>query len=172
MSRFDLADHDRRLAGIVRVGRVEETTGETVRVRIGPILTQPLPVAMPAAGRVRAWAPPSIGEQVLVLAPGGEPDGAIAIAGIYSDAAPAPSDDLDETLIVWPDGARAAYHSAEGRMTVELPAGARLDVTAPGGVHIEGDVIVSGDVVADGVSLKSHVHGGVRRGDAETDKPS
>ena len=58
MSRFDLADYDRRLAGLIRVGRVEETTGDTVRVRIGPILTQPLPVMAPRAGAVRAWSPP------------------------------------------------------------------------------------------------------------------
>lgn len=170
MSRFDLSDHDRRLAGLVRVGRVAETTGDRVRLQIGEILTQWIPVAMPAAGAVRAWSPPSVGEQMLVLAPGGEPDQSVAIGGIYSAAAPAPSDDLEETRIEWDDGAAVSYHRGAKRMTIDLPGG-QLNLLAPGGVTIIGDVTVDGDVIAGGISLIEHIHGGVQRGAAETDPP-
>ena len=115
MSRFDSADQDRRLDGLIRVGVVEETTGDTVRVRIGEILTQPIPVKMGAAGRMRVWAPPSVGEQVVVAAPGGEPDAAVALPGLYSSAAPAPSDSLDETRIV------SIHAPAKGRPPANSP---------------------------------------------------
>jgi phage baseplate assembly protein gpV len=171
MSRFDLSDHDRRLAGLVRVGRVAETTGDKVRVDIGEIRTHWIPVLAPAAGAMRAWSPPSVGEQVLVLAPGGEPDQAVALAGIYSAASPAPSQDLEETRIEWEDGAAVSYHRGAKRMTIDLPGG-KLNILAPGGVTIIGDVTVDGDVIARGISLIEHIHGGIVRGSAKTDPPN
>lgn len=44
--------------------------------------------------------------------------------------------------------------------------------SGPSGWHFVGDIIVDGDVIADGISLKTHVHGGIVRGGAETDPPS
>lgn len=171
MSRFQLADDDRRIAGLVRVGQVAETTGDMVRLRIGSILTQWIPVLMPAAGAVRVWNPPSVGEQMLVLAPGGEPDQAVALAGLASTAHPPASEDLEETRIDWDDGASVSYHRGDQRMTVELPGG-RLHLLAPAGVAIIGDVTVTGDVIANGISLTSHIHGGIQRGASETDQPT
>ncbi len=41
-----------------------------------------------------------------------------------------------------------------------------------GGFTVNGDIVVkSGDVVADGISLKTHIHGGVLTGGAKTEKP-
>jgi hypothetical protein len=43
---------------------------------------------------------------------------------------------------------------------VELTQGGAVNITAPGGVNINGSVTVSGDVVASGKSLVNHVHTG------------
>jgi hypothetical protein len=43
---------------------------------------------------------------------------------------------------------------------VELTQGGAVNITAPGGVNINGNVTVSGDVVASGKSLVNHVHTG------------
>jgi hypothetical protein len=43
---------------------------------------------------------------------------------------------------------------------VELTQGGAVNITAPGGVNINGNVTVSGDVVARGKSLVNHVHTG------------
>ena len=73
----------------------------------------------------------------------------------------------------------AAPAAEEGVTRVELPGGVSLDIrdgvvslVAPGGVQITGDVTVAGDVVADGVSLKNHRHGGILRGGSQTDPPA
>lgn len=51
---------------------------------------------------------------------------------------------------------------------VELTQGGAVNITAPGGVNINGSVIVSGDVVASGKSLINHTHMGVH---GETSPP-
>ncbi len=43
---------------------------------------------------------------------------------------------------------------------VELTQGGAVNITAPGGVNINGNVTVSGDVIASGKSLVNHVHTG------------
>jgi hypothetical protein len=43
---------------------------------------------------------------------------------------------------------------------VELTQDGAVNITAPGGVNIDGNVTVSGDVVASGKSLVNHVHTG------------
>lgn len=39
-------------------------------------------------------------------------------------------------------------------------------------ININGNVIVNGDVIADGISLKTHTHGGVASGSSSTGSPS
>jgi phage baseplate assembly protein V len=43
------------------------------------------------AGRTRTWSPPSQGEQVVLLCPGGEIGAAVALRGLFSSACPAPA---------------------------------------------------------------------------------
>ena len=45
-------------------------------------------------------------------------------------------------------------------VSIELTQGGAVNITAPGGVNISGNVTVSGDVVARGKSLVNHVHTG------------
>jgi hypothetical protein len=51
---------------------------------------------------------------------------------------------------------------------VELTQGGAVNITAPGGVNINGSMTVSGDVVASGKSLVNHTHMGVH---GETSPP-
>ena len=51
-------------------------------------------------------------------------------------------------------------------------AGGAVEITASGGLTIIGTVTVQGDVIADGVSLKNHKHGGVVTGGALTGVPA
>lgn len=135
------------------------------------------------AGKTRAWSPPSVGEQAIILVPDGQLAGAIALIGIYSDAFPAPGSTLAE-LIEYEDGAVIGYDPEGHALTAILPAGATAEVEAPGGitlrgpVTIEGDVTLNGkmdatgDVKAGGISLKTHKHGGVQAGGAQTGAPA
>jgi phage baseplate assembly protein V len=51
------------------------------------------------------WWAPSVGEQVLILAIGGELDTAFVLPGIFSDDHPAPSASPDALHVAFPDGA-------------------------------------------------------------------
>lgn len=47
----------------------------------------------------------------------------------------------------------------------------RIEITAPQGLEIIGDVNVTGDVIANGISLVNHTHGGVEPGAGNTGAP-
>ena len=71
-----------------------------------------------------------------------------------------------------------------GRTQITITAADKIAITAPGGVTIAGDVAVTGDVsitgavtasvdvIAAGISLKTHKHGGVQAGAAQTGVPA
>jgi phage baseplate assembly protein V len=59
-----------------------------------------------------------VGEQVLLLAIGGELDTAFVLPGIFSDDNPAPSASPDAFHIAFPDGAVIEYDPESGALTV------------------------------------------------------
>lgn len=62
--------------------------------------------------------------------------------------------------------------SFDGLTSIHLdPNGQTITVKAPNGLTIDGNVTVSGDVVASGISQVHHVHGGVQTGGALTNQP-
>lgn len=134
------------------------------------------------AGKTRTWSPPSVGEECLLLCPDGQIGNGVALLGLNNDMTPAPGSTLAE-LVEYEDGAVISYDPEAHALSAVLPAGATALIEAPGGltlrgpVSIEGDVTVTGaitasvDVTADGKSLKSHKHGGVQGGGAQTGTP-
>ena len=140
------------------------------------------------AGSTRTWSPPSVGEQVLLLSPDGQFGNAVAFGGITQDSAPAPGNDETEVML-FADGARLSYDPKAHALSAILPAGATARIEAPGGlsitgpvtingaVSIDGDVAITGkagvtdDVLANGISLKDHLHGQVQGGDGQSGKP-
>lgn len=135
-----IADLERRVASVVRIGRVAAVQDRPYRaiINIGsedhPVLTPPLHVLVPRSGSsLIDFSPLDVDEGVLVLAPGGS----------------------DSVMFALPSLAR-------GRIElVAPPSDAR---------YISGDLVVGGDVKAGarvslgrvlhgGVSLRRHVHG-------------
>lgn len=57
----------------------------------------------------------SVGEQVLLLAIGGELDTAFVLPGIFSDDNPAPSASADAWHVAFPDGAVIEYEPKPAR---------------------------------------------------------
>lgn len=187
------------ISSLLRVGTIVEVDLATARCRVaygdpdsddGEAETGWIPWLAMRAGATRIWSPPSEGEQVLLLCPDGQLTAAIALPGIWRDLFPPPGSDPAD-LIEWPDGARVLYDPDASEMQITLPAGATLQLVSPGGVTldaeggftlrgdvtIEGDVNVEGridamgDIVGDGISLASHLHGGVQSGAAKTGVP-
>lgn len=158
----------------VRCGEPEE----------GEIVTPAIRWAMPRCGDTRVWSPPTVGEQVLLLCPDGEIGAAIALTGIIRDSFPPLGSTLEER-IDFADGAQLRYDPEAHHLEALLPDGATATITAPGGltinaqagVTINGDITLNGtltaseDVIADGISLKTHRHGGVQPGSGQSGGP-
>lgn len=167
-----------QMGDMIRLGTVAAVDLAAARctVQTGDILTDWIPWLAPRAGATRIWSPPSVGEQVLLLSAEGSAESAVALLGIYSDAKPAPDNSLNE-LIRFSDGAQISYDPAAHALVATLPAGGTAAITAPGGITITGDVLVNGkltatnDVLAGSISLKTHKHGGVQAGGAQTGVP-
>ncbi|GGZ02670.1 baseplate assembly protein [Novosphingobium colocasiae] len=138
--------------------------------------TPPIRWLASRAGQTRVWSPPSVGEQVIVLAPDGQLAGAVALTGIWQDAFPPPGVTLTE-FFLFADGARIAYDPVGHALSVTLPAGGTAEIDAPGGLTIRGDVSIEGtvtvseDVTASGISLTGHKHGNVQSGTSQTGGP-
>lgn len=178
---------DRLIGEVARVGVVEsvDLNAGTAIVRFGDQLSPPIDWLAPS-GRLKVWAPPSVGEQVKVLAPEGDPEQASIIGGLKSSRF-APlflgkgfGIEIDSELrITYDADARTLQFDLPADIVVIAPAGARLQ----GDLDIEGDLKVSGDIKADGtvtgktdviaagISGKNHTHNKVAAGSASSGGP-
>lgn len=157
--------------GAVRLGTVTDFDAQRCRARVriagdgeASVRTGWLPWATWAAGHLRVWSPPAIGEQCLVLAPSGDLAQALAVPAVFQQAGafPAPSDNPQHTLLQWDDGGFIRYERDTHRMVLHAPCV----------VRVEGDLMVTGDVFAGGVSLRRHRHTGVVPGNGISGGPT
>lgn len=164
---------------MLRLGRVIEVDlgRAMVRVAVGDIETHWIEIGTARAGATRIWSPPSAGEQVILFCPDGDVEAAFPFGALYSDEFPAPGNSARE-LIHFADGTVIAYDPESHHLEAILGDGGQVTITAPGGITINGDITLNGkltasdDVLAGGVSLKSHKHVGVQAGSAMSGKPA
>mgnify|MGYP001052756820 CR=1 FL=1 len=89
-------EQDRRLHGVVRVGRVTAVDPATSRARVslgGDAVSGWIPFTAIRAGTLNAFAPVSVGEQVVVASPGGDTAQGVIVGSIASGSNAAPSSD-------------------------------------------------------------------------------
>ena len=194
----NIAALSRLIENLIRLGTVAEVDHGSlpdkrparVRVQSGDLLTGWLPWTALRAGTTRDWDPPTVGEQVLVLSPSGQTAQGIAITGLFSALIPANGDRAGLHRRTYPDGAVVEYDSVAHRLRAILPEGGVTDLTSTGGINIvgpinhqgdytqtgnqnvTGKVTVSVDVLAAGISLVKHPHGGVQTGSGMTGAPT
>ena len=65
------------------------------------------------------------------------------------------------------DGGSAICINANGKIHIIAKNGLTFDTN----IQVNGNVVVSGDVIADGISLVNHLHSGVQAGKSNTNKP-
>ena len=129
----------RAIRNLIRSGVVTEvdTVQGLCRVQSGGIQTTWLNWLTTRAGRSRTWWAPSVGEQVLLLAIGGELDTAFVLPGIFSDDNPAPSASADACHMAFPDGAVIEYEpetsalTVSGIKTADVTASESITATVP-----------------------------------------
>ena len=182
---MDPRDTQRLIGDIAREGTIAsvDLANGTCRVQIADELTTgDIPWLSGRVGKTSVWSPPSVGEQVLVLAPEADTERAIVIGSLSADASPHPASD-GSTLIQFEDGARILYNPESHTLDAVLPDGGKALIEAPGGIRLVGSVTIEGDidlqgkmtatddVIADGKSLKNHVHDKVQPGSGTSGKP-
>lgn len=158
---------DAVLKNMVRVGRVSSRGTGTVRVVFGDrqnMVSYDLSVIVQQSQDNKDWWMPDVGEQVVCLfLPNGNAQGFV-LGSFYSDVDMPPVSDPNKRHIRFEDGTSVEYDRSTHTMTIECQG--PVNITAAGNVR------VTGDVIADGISLKTHVHGGVEPGGGTTGQPA
>lgn len=134
----------RRIENLVRAGTVAEVdlVGTRCRVQSGGLTTNWLSWYSTRSGAVRRWSPPTVGEQCIVLSPGGDTAGGLVIYGFSSDANPASGDQASVDSTTYSDGAVISYDQASHTLTATLPAGGSAEIVAPQQIKLTSQHIV------------------------------
>ncbi|MFG5777726.1 phage baseplate assembly protein V [Comamonas sp. J-3] len=181
----------RQLANVARLGAViaVDLAAARCRVKTGDNETDWLPwfAGRSAADKGSHWWPPVLGEQCMVLSSGGDMGQGCVLLGVYSDSMPAPSREADTCRLQYTQQDFA--ETAKGEHLLHMQNSVRFEVAdecaitlAPGSITLQaggavlsvgpGGVITANvDILSGGISAQHHTHGGVRRGDSNTDGP-
>lgn len=144
----------RRLENLVRLGTVAQVRHAgppRCRVKSGNLLTDWLPWLTSRAGEDSTWWAPEVGEQVIVLSPGGNVGAGVVLPALNSDHHPAPGQSGDVARVTFGDGVVVEYDRAVHVLRVSAPHLIKLQAT--GQIQIDGDAYVHGDL---------HVTGNIR----------
>lgn len=180
------AEVARLLQNLIRVGTVQQVdyVEYVARVKTGGNTTDWVRWGAQRAGDAQTWWAPSVGEQVVILSPGGDLENAFIAFSLYGSDALPPDTSQTSNITRYPDGAKEGYDPASGQkrltgiknllvdasgtMTLNL---ARLVINAPE-VVINGEVTQGGgSMSSNGVVVHAHVHGGVQSGGSKTGGP-
>jgi phage baseplate assembly protein V len=143
-------DLQRRMENILRPGRVIAVNPDKAMVKVRfkdgdqaagiPALDSDwLRILQERAGQTIDWDFPEIGEQLLVLSPGGELGSGYAGHAIYSAAHPAPSKNPRLKLRHYADGLECAYDLDQHLLTISRPK----DPNSPSGAAEEPELKLS-----------------------------
>lgn len=134
----------RRLENLVRWGTIAQVDTERgmCRCATGDNTTTWIKwVTLAAGGNTKHWCAPAVGEQVIILSPGGEMNQAVALCGVFSEAEPqnGRSDSVHRTT--YRDGTTIEYDWRAHALRISGPAVIRLQAQQVG---VDGDLYVRG----------------------------
>lgn len=184
---YRLAELERRLWNLLRLGTIAEADYAVARVRVqsGDLLTGWIPWLTRRASSDIDWWAPELDEQVLLLSPCGDPAQAVAMPALYQSAYPAPEQSPDKQRIVFKDGTAVSYDRAAKILTIEcagdisistagkcdvecqgtitVESSQSINVQAPtisvtGNVSVEGNISASGSVTDAAGNTNHHSH--------------
>ena len=94
---FTISEIIRKLANLIRIGKIHEIDGSLVKVRIGQVITDWLPVVS-GAGETVMWNPISKDELVAVFFPYGETAQGFVLRSIHYTNYKAPENTQDNSI--------------------------------------------------------------------------
>lgn len=127
----ELASTNRRLENIIRLGTVAQANADTVDIQTGANLAKGAPFFVPAAGRVKHYRRPSVGEQCILinLGSGDNLNNAVALMGLRSNLYPFPTLKENEVMTDYGGGMKEVYDLDKGKLVASYPGG--VEVYAP-----------------------------------------
>ncbi|NEV49597.1 phage baseplate assembly protein V [Wolbachia pipientis] len=119
---FAIAELNRKLANIIRIGIAKEIDYKKarVRVKVGEFLTDWLSWIASKAGRDRSWFPPNIDEQIVIFSPLGELSLGVVLAGVYQQKYPAPESKKEVDSFLFEDGTKISYDKKNHHLEVSV----------------------------------------------------
>lgn len=158
----------RRLANIIRIGKVVEVNyqNQKAKVKLGELQTGYLPWVIDRAGSDRSWKPIDVGEQVVVLAPYGELKGGVILPSLYQKTYSCPTPDKNKHTIIWEDGSTAVFDKKTSSLNVEIKGKVTVNIIGDAQISaqnvsitaqnttVNGNAVVTGNATVNGsVSL-------------------
>ena len=183
------AEDQRRLHNIATIGTVTHIDADLalMRLAIGDNVTDWVNIPTIAAGQVRVWRCPSVGEQYLLVSPSGELANAIPVMSLYSDHHPSPSTDPNEIRIRYNDSDFCSIDVVNSQLTMHInqitnQAATRIVLDTPnttltgdlqvnGNINCSNTITASNEVTANSIDLTTHTHSGVKSGPSSTGAP-
>ncbi len=114
-----LAELNRRIDNLLRIGTIDEVKGDLCRVKTGELLTQFRPFFTRRAGAAKTSWRPTVGEQVMLLSLSGDLTNAYILPALYSDEYHEPDDNDNRERTTYPDGAVIEYDPDVSALTVK-----------------------------------------------------
>ncbi|HEM7541130.1 TPA: phage baseplate assembly protein V [Providencia rettgeri] len=115
---MNLQELYRLLSNLFRQGVVTEVDldNNCCRVQVGELVTDWIRWLVHRAGESRSYWAPTVGEQVLIGAIGGELTTGFVLGSLYSNANPAPTHSANALHHTFPDGAVIEYEPETGAL--------------------------------------------------------
>ena len=162
------AELRRQLNNLGNLGTVIEVDAATAKMRlqIGDNQTDWIPIPAAAAGAIKIWRCPSVGEQFAILAPSGDLRNAIAVTSLYSDDNPPPALLPDILHIDFAGIGHFSLNTSSAHAELKINS-LHLDVatlTLSGALTADDQIQSNSDILANSISLKNHKHLNVKSG--------
>ncbi len=139
----------------IRYGVVSAVAPNTHTVRVlfedeDTMVSDWLPVVVPCASKNKYCALPDVGDRVACAFLDNGVTAGFVLGSVYSQANPPPHSNGDMHSVEFGDGTTVSYDRSTHTLTI--------DAQGPVNIIAAGNVNVTGDVIADGISLKTHIH--------------
>ncbi|NNS09317.1 phage baseplate assembly protein V [Erwinia sp. JH02] len=180
------AESARLLQNLIRVGTVIQVdyVQYVARVQAGGNKTDWIRWGAQRAGDAQTWWAPAVGEQVVILSPGGDLENAFIAFSLYGADALPPDTSQTSHVTRYPDGAKVSYDPASGMRSVTGIQNALVDASGTLTLNLSrlimnvGETVINGEVIhgggimsSNGVVVHTHVHSGVQSGPGKSGGP-
>ena len=166
---YRIEELERRVANVARPGKVTavDPANGLVKLEVGELPTAWVPW-LETSGAIKSWRPPSVGQQMMLISPSGEPGQGWAMPAGASNANPHPHNKVaEDVLTIGQSRIQVTGGSIEftvGKSSIVMTADA-IDVTADDTINMTSETMIADADVHLGGEGGEPLH---RRGDVDS----